>query len=284
MADEQTVLGIIGGSGFYAMSGIEESRDMRVESPWGSPSDALRCGVLGGVRVVFLARHGQGHVLSPSDINCRANIDAMKRAGVTDIISVSDCGSLKEHLQPGSFVLVDQFIDRTFARQKSFFGTGPVAHVSMAHPVCPKLVDALEKAVMRTSLGMPAFRSSASSGRTCASTMRSCPSETISITVSPGPITPPTVFACKPTITPDTGARINVFSSSERTPTSCGISCDKRASISRNCSAGTKPLKSLRALFVQTSVQCSRRHDNTEGRLGSFEKWTCSRTALLKQT
>jgi 5'-methylthioadenosine phosphorylase len=147
MPQQQTVLGIIGGSGIYAMKGLEEMREVRIETPWGEPSDALRCGVLGGVRVVFLSRHGQGHVLSPSDINYRANIDAMKRVGVTDIISVSACGSLKENIAPGSFVLIDQFIDRTFAREKSFFGKGLVAHVSMAHPVCPKLVDALEQAL-----------------------------------------------------------------------------------------------------------------------------------------
>jgi 5'-methylthioadenosine phosphorylase len=140
-----TVLGIIGGSGVYDMA-LENAREERIASPWGDPSDALRFGQLAGVDVVFLARHGRGHVLSPSDINYRANIDALKRAGVTDLISASACGSLKEELAPGCFVLVDQFIDRTFAREKSFFGRGLVAHVSMAQPVCPKLVDALETA------------------------------------------------------------------------------------------------------------------------------------------
>jgi len=143
---ERTVLGVIGGSGVYAMEGLAHVREERIASPWGEPSDALRFGILDGVDVVFLARHGRGHRLSPTDINYRANIDALKRAGVTDLISLSACGSLKEDLAPGAFVLVDQFIDRTYARDKSFFGAGFVAHVSMAQPVCPKLVDALEQA------------------------------------------------------------------------------------------------------------------------------------------
>jgi 5'-methylthioadenosine phosphorylase len=142
----KTVLGVIGGSGVYAMDGLTGVREERIASPWGEPSDALRFGVLEGVDVVFLARHGRGHTLSPSDINYRANIDALKRAGVTDLISVSACGSLRKRLAPGTFVLVDQFIDRTFARAKSFFGKGCVAHVSMAQPVCPKLLNALEAA------------------------------------------------------------------------------------------------------------------------------------------
>jgi 5'-methylthioadenosine phosphorylase len=141
----RTILGIIGGSGVYDLA-LENSRDERVASPWGEPSDALRLGTLEGVDVAFLARHGRGHHLSPSDIDSRANIDALKRVGVTDVISLSACGSLNEDLSPGTFVLVDQFIDRTFARPKSFFGRGFVAHVSMAQPVCPKLVDALEAA------------------------------------------------------------------------------------------------------------------------------------------
>jgi 5'-methylthioadenosine phosphorylase len=148
----RTVLGVIGGSGVYAIEGLDGPREERVASPWGEPSDALRFGVLAGVDVVFLARHGRGHTLGPSDINYRANIDALKRAGVTDLISVSACGSLKEELSPGMFVLVDQFIDRTFARAKSFFGKGLVAHVSMAQPVCPKLVDALEEAARAESI------------------------------------------------------------------------------------------------------------------------------------
>jgi 5'-methylthioadenosine phosphorylase len=142
----RTVLGVIGGSGIYAIEGLEHLREERIASPWGEPSDALRFGVLEGVDVVFLARHDRGHRLPPSDINYRANIDVLKRAGVTDIISLSACGSLREDLPPGTFVLVDQFIDRTFARAKSFFGKGLVAHVSMARPVCPKLLDALEAA------------------------------------------------------------------------------------------------------------------------------------------
>ncbi len=141
-----TVLGVIGGSGIYAIEGLSDVREERIASPWGEASDALRLGVLGGVEVVFLARHGRGHNLGPSDINYRANIDALKRAGVTDLISLSACGSLREDLSPGTFVLVDQFIDRTTARAKSFFGQGCVAHVSMAQPVCPKLLDALEQA------------------------------------------------------------------------------------------------------------------------------------------
>jgi len=117
-----------------------------VETPWGAPSDALLCGEIGGVPVRFLPRHGRGHVQTPSSINYRANIDALKRSGVTDVISVSACGSFREEMAPGDFVIVDQFIDRTFSRDKSFFGPGCVAHVSMAEPVCPRLGDALETA------------------------------------------------------------------------------------------------------------------------------------------
>jgi 5'-methylthioadenosine phosphorylase len=146
MSASRTVLGIIGGSGVYALEGLQNLREEKIASPWGEPSDALRFGVLEGVDAVFLARHGRGHWLGPSDINYRANIDVMKRAGVTDIISFSACGSLRADLPPGTFVLVDQYIDRTFARAKSFFGKGLVAHVSMAHPACPKLLDALEQA------------------------------------------------------------------------------------------------------------------------------------------
>lgn len=142
----QSVLGVIGGSGIYELPGLENANWERVESPWGEPSDELRIGEIDGLTVVFLPRHGRGHRLSPSDINYRANIDAMKRVGVTDLISVSACGSLKEELAPGSFVLVEQFIDRTFAREKSFFGSGCVAHVSMAYPVSPTLVDCVEAA------------------------------------------------------------------------------------------------------------------------------------------
>jgi 5'-methylthioadenosine phosphorylase len=142
----ETVIGVIGGSGLYGMEGLTDTEWRRIESPFGEPSDELLFGRLGDVQMVFLPRHGRGHRISPSGINYRANIDAMKRAGCTDIISVSACGSFKEELPPGSFVIVDQFIDRTFAREKSFFGDGLVAHVSMADPVCSRLGDALEAA------------------------------------------------------------------------------------------------------------------------------------------
>lgn len=135
----KTVLGIIGGSGLYQIDGLEGATWTRVESPWGEPSDEILFGTLNGVEMRFLPRHGRGHVQSPSSINYRANIDAMKRAGVTDIVSISACGSFKQELPPGSFVVVDQFIDRTFAREKSFFGPGFVAHVSLAHPTCSRL-------------------------------------------------------------------------------------------------------------------------------------------------
>ena len=135
----RAVLGIIGGSGIYDLPGLEDVREETIQSPWGEPSAALTRGVIGGLPIVFLPRHGKGHVLSPSDINYRANIDVLKRAGVTDLISLSACGSFKEELPPGIFVLVDQFIDRTYHRANSFFGKGCVAHVSMAHPVSPRL-------------------------------------------------------------------------------------------------------------------------------------------------
>lgn len=139
-------IGIIGGSGVYDIEGLENQRWEKIESPFGEPSDALLFGELNGIRLAFLPRHGRGHRIPPSDINFRANIDALKRAGVTDVISVSAVGSLREDLPPGTFVIVDQFIDRTFAREKSFFGTGLVGHVSMAHPVCHRLGDHLEAA------------------------------------------------------------------------------------------------------------------------------------------
>ena len=135
----KAVLGIIGGSGIYDLPGLANVREERIESPWGEPSGALRIGDIGGLPVVFLPRHDKGHRLSPSDINYRANIDILKRAGVTDLVSLSACGSFKEDLPPGSFVLVDQFVDRTYKRESSFFGKGMVAHVSMAHPVSPVL-------------------------------------------------------------------------------------------------------------------------------------------------
>jgi 5'-methylthioadenosine phosphorylase len=139
----KTVLGIIGGSGIYEFPGLENPRWVDVSSPWGEPSDQLLTGRFAGVDLVFLPRHGRGHVQTPTSINYRANIDVLKRIGVTDVISVSACGSLKEELPPGTFLMADQFIDRTFARAKSFFGPGFVAHVPMAHPVCPRLSGAL---------------------------------------------------------------------------------------------------------------------------------------------
>ncbi len=142
----ETILGVIGGSGVYEIDGLQDAEWRKVDSPWGAPSDELLMGRLDDVQMVFLPRHGRGHVHSPSSINYRANIDVLKRMGVTDIISVSACGSFREELTPGTFVLVDQFIDCTHQREKSFFGQGFVAHVSMAHPVCPRLVDALAEA------------------------------------------------------------------------------------------------------------------------------------------
>jgi 5'-methylthioadenosine phosphorylase len=140
------VIGIIGGSGLYQIDGLADIEWRRVASPFGEPSDELCCGSLDGQSVVFLPRHGRGHVLSPSGINFRANIDVLKRCGVTDIVSLSAVGSLREDLAPGDFVVIDQFIDRTFAREKSFFGTGCVAHVSVAHPVCGRIGDAVAAA------------------------------------------------------------------------------------------------------------------------------------------
>src|SRR6202012_3828258 len=153
MSDSITpVIGIIGGSGLYNIEGLTETRWEKVETPWGAPSDALLIGQFGGIKTVFLPRHGRGHKISPSGLNYRANIDALKRVGVTDIISLSAVGSLKAELPPGHFVIVDQFIDRSFAREKSFFGTGCVAHVSMAHPVCGRLGDALHASAAPLSL------------------------------------------------------------------------------------------------------------------------------------
>jgi 5'-methylthioadenosine phosphorylase len=133
------VLGVIGGSGIYDLPGLENVREEMIASPWGVPSAPVRRGSIAGLPIVFLPRHDKGHRLSPSDINYRANIDVLKRAGVTDLISLSACGSFKEDLPPGTFVLVDQFVDRTHKRESSFFGKGCVAHVSMAHPVSPRL-------------------------------------------------------------------------------------------------------------------------------------------------
>ena len=150
----ETVVGIIGGSGVYDIDGLAGKRWEKVASPFGEPSDELLCGELDGQAMVFLPRHGRGHRIPPSEINFRANIDALKRLGVTDIVSVSAVGSLREHLHPGMFVIVDQFIDRTFARNKSFFGTGLVAHVSMARPVCSRLGDHLEAATRAAGIDM----------------------------------------------------------------------------------------------------------------------------------
>ncbi len=147
-----SILGIIGGSGFYNLPGIENAHWETVTGPWGTPSDQILFADIDGLPIRFLPRHGRGHKISPTDINYRANIDAMKRAGVTDLVSISACGSFREHLAPGVFVLVDQFIDRTFAREKSFFGSGLIAHVSVADPVSPLLVDELERAIKAESI------------------------------------------------------------------------------------------------------------------------------------
>jgi 5'-methylthioadenosine phosphorylase len=142
----KTKVAIIGGSGLYDIEGLQNPKWVDVDSPWGAPSDAILTGELRGVDVAFLPRHGRGHVHSPSTVPYRANIDALKRLGCTDVISVSACGSFREDMAPGDFVIVSDFIDRTFAREKSFFGTGCVAHVSVAHPVCARLGDAVELA------------------------------------------------------------------------------------------------------------------------------------------
>lgn len=148
----KALVGVIGGSGVYALSGLEGLREERISSPWGEPSDALRFGRLGGTDCVFLARHGQGHRLSPSTINYRANIDALKRAGATHIVAISACGSYRRELYPGVFVLVDQFIDRTFKRETSFFGSGCVAHVPFAHPISPNLRELIVAAAEAESI------------------------------------------------------------------------------------------------------------------------------------
>jgi 5'-methylthioadenosine phosphorylase len=142
----RAVLGIVGGSGIYDLPGLQHVREERVRTPWGEPSDALIRGQLGETEVVFLPRHGRGHRYSPTDINYRANVDALKRAGVTDLVSFSACGSYREDLSPGTFVLVDNFVDRTVRRESSFFGQGCVAHVSFAHPVGPALQDLVARA------------------------------------------------------------------------------------------------------------------------------------------
>ena len=142
----KTKIGIIGGSGLYDIEGLVDATWRDVETPWGMPSDQVLTGTLNDVDMVFLPRHGRGHVFSPTTVPYRANIDALKRLGVTDVISVSACGSFHDEMAPGDFVIVDQFIDRTFAREKSFFGTGCVAHVSVAHPTCPRLSAACRQA------------------------------------------------------------------------------------------------------------------------------------------
>ncbi|MFY0618639.1 S-methyl-5'-thioadenosine phosphorylase [Shimia sp.] len=141
-ATKETMIAVIGGSGIYDIDGLEDAKWQAVESPFGTPSDEILTGRLGGVKMAFLPRHGRGHVHTPTSVPYRANIDALKRLGVTDVISVSATGSFRENMAPGDFVVVDQFIDRTFAREKSFFGPGLVAHVSVAHPTCPRLSDA----------------------------------------------------------------------------------------------------------------------------------------------
>lgn len=142
------VLGVIGGSGVYDIDGLENKRWVKVETPFGDPSDELLTGELNGQKLVFLPRHGRGHRIPPSELNFRANIYALKALGVTEILSVSAVGSLKEHLPPGNFVVIDQLIDRTFAREKTFFGTGLVAHVALGHPVCGRLGDLIEEALV----------------------------------------------------------------------------------------------------------------------------------------
>ncbi len=143
----QTMLGVIGGSGVYQIDGLEGASWVKVATPWGKPSDHILTGRLNGLAVAFLPRHGRGHVETPSTVNYRANIDALKRIGVTDVVAVSACGSLRADYAPGDFVIVDQYIDRTFAREKSFFGPGCVAHVSVAHPTCPRLSAACADAI-----------------------------------------------------------------------------------------------------------------------------------------
>ena len=142
----KTKIAVIGGSGIYDIDGLQNAEWITVDTPWGAPSDQILTGTLDGVDMAFLPRHGRGHIHSPTTVPYRANIDALKRIGATDIISISACGSFREEMAPGDFVIVDQFIDHTFAREKSFFGTGCVAHVSVAHPTCARLSDACETA------------------------------------------------------------------------------------------------------------------------------------------
>ena len=151
-----SVIGIIGGSGIYQIDGLADAQWRKVESPFGAPSDEILLGSLGAQKMAFLPRHGRGHRIPPGEINYRANIDALKRSGVTQIVSVSAVGSLRDELAPGTFVVIDQFIDRTFARVKSFFGTGLVAHVGFGHPVCARMGDALEASAR--AVGVPTKR------------------------------------------------------------------------------------------------------------------------------
>ncbi len=148
----EPVIGIIGGSGVYQIEGLEEARWQAVDTPWGAPSDEILTGRLCGVAMAFLPRHGRGHVHAPSEVPFRANIDALKRLGVTDVVAVSACGSFREGMAPGDFVIVDQYIDRTFARAKSFFGTGCVAHVAFSHPTCARLSGAAAGAARATGV------------------------------------------------------------------------------------------------------------------------------------
>ena len=148
----ETMIGIIGGSGVYDIDGLTGAEWQTVETPWGAPSDQILVGRLDGVRIAFLPRHGRGHIHTPSTVPYRANIDALKRIGVTDVVSVSACGSFRDEMAPGDFVVVDQFIDRTFAREKSFFGTGCVAHVSVAHPTCGRLGKACIEAARSSGI------------------------------------------------------------------------------------------------------------------------------------
>ncbi|MGB0799400.1 MAG: S-methyl-5'-thioadenosine phosphorylase [Planktomarina sp.] len=150
----ETMIGVIGGSGVYDIDGLQNPTWQQVETPWGAPSDEIMTGTLNGAKMAFLPRHGRGHVHTPTSVPYRANIDALKRLGVTDVISVSACGSFRETMAPGDFVIVDQFIDRTFAREKSFFGPGCVGHVSVAHPTCPRLSDACETAARATGINV----------------------------------------------------------------------------------------------------------------------------------
>jgi 5'-methylthioadenosine phosphorylase len=152
----EPLLAVVGGSGLYDLPGLTDTRWVTVDTPWGAPSDEIFLGRLGGARLAFLPRHGRGHRIPPSEVNYRANIAALKSLGATDMLSLSAVGGLRADLPPGTFVLVDQYIDRTFAREKSFFGTGMVAHVSMAHPVCPRLGDHVQAAL--AGQGVPHVR------------------------------------------------------------------------------------------------------------------------------